>query len=117
MKKNSAGALLFAIITAFVILFISSTIILLATNQYRVLDDEIDRTIAFYRLQAGMENAVWFAYTNPGALPQNAGQSHVLDENNLTVSNVTVTIKRTIGANPLPFQQLSSYGINVTTDY
>lgn len=61
MKRNlsnsSGGALLFAIITAFVICFTGASLIALTNNQYRIIDDEIKRKEVYYWLRAGMEYA------------------------------------------------------------
>lgn len=120
MKKNtSAGALLFATITAFIIGLVGSTIVILTMNQYTIIDDEVDRTIAYYRAQAGMENAIYWAYTNPGALPSTNGSIVNLtgSNNSLSGSGVNITITKINGSNPAPFQNLSTYGIRVTTQY
>lgn len=118
MKTKRAGALLFAIITAFVLTLVVSTIVILTTNQFRIIDNEVDRIIAFYRTQAAMEYAIWWAYTNPGSLPAAVG-ANVTIADDLAIGNGTVdiTITRINPASPAPFANLSNYGIQITTNY
>lgn len=122
MKNNSAGALLFAIITAFVLSLVGATLAFLTSNQYRLINSGIERTIASYRAQAGMEYAIWWARTNPGSLPANPGDSQDItpDPAPAALNNVTITITN-IDADNLgdnnEFQNLSDYGIQVTCSY
>lgn len=70
MKKNnfyklnstSGSALLFAIITAFVLSFTGASLVILTTNQYRIIDNEINRKIAYYKIRAGVEYANYCLY-------------------------------------------------------
>lgn len=101
MKTNSAGALLFAIITAFVLTLVASTLVVLTTNQYKIIDSEVDRIRAFYRAQAGMEYAIWYAYTN-GISPTPLS---------ITIDEVLVNITFGLGA------PISANSITISTTY
>jgi len=68
MKKNSGSALLFAIVTAFVLAMVGGALVLLTSNQYRVINTEINRIEASYLLQAGAEYAIYRCYTGAGDL-------------------------------------------------
>lgn len=59
MKKNAGGALLFAIITAFVLSLIAASMVSLMSNQYRFVSAEVNRITAQYRLQAAVEYAIY----------------------------------------------------------
>lgn len=91
MKTNSisAGALLFAIITAFVLTLVASTLVVLTTNQYKIIDSEVDRIRAFYRAQAGMEYAIYQAYTN--------GIASIISPATVTIDGQPVTITTGLG--------------------
>lgn len=105
MKSSSAGALLFAIITALVLSLVASTFVLLASSQYRVVDNEVDRIIKYYRAQAGMEWAIYQAYTNPDtSLPANADTLITVPPPAELTGLITITI-RYLGAGGLsPYQ-------------
>lgn len=111
LKSSSAGALLFAIITAFVLTMVASTLVLFTTNQYKIIDSEVDRIWAFYRAQAGMEYAVWYAYTNSSLLPT-PGNPRTVTGHGLTNTTVTITKLPATG-----FQSISNYGIKVRVEY
>lgn len=72
LKTNEAGALLFALITAFILSLVTATFVFLTTNQYRLINSEIERTKAFYLAQTGVEYAIWGIRTNAGPLPDPA---------------------------------------------
>lgn len=112
MKTKRAGALLFAIITAFVLTLVVSTIVILTTNQFRIIDNEVDRIRAFYRAQAGIEYAIWNIRNSIGPFPL-AGQQlewQIRDINN----NVLVTIVIT---NPAPVPPGGTYSIRARVNY
>lgn len=111
MRSKRAGALLFGIILLLVLSLLTAALVILTTNQYRMINSEVERTRAFYRCQAGMELAIWWAYTNPDSLPTTAGD-------NVPVPGAP--LGTTINIFRLPatgFQSLSSYGIRVNTNY
>lgn len=68
LKNNCAGALLFAIMIAFVLSLIGATMVFLAGNQYRLIMNEIERIRASYILQTGAEYAIYYAYNFPDQL-------------------------------------------------
>lgn len=116
MKTNSPGAfILLVIITAFIVCFVGTTLIILTTNQYRIINSEIERTKAFYRAQAGMEYAIYRAYTNVvGWLPSPPVLPAILNtvnHNNISVAGGTVNITITTPGT------LSNYEIKITTNY
>ena len=117
IKNNSAAVLLFALITAFVLSLIGGTFVLLTSNQWRFVNSEGERTMAFYRAQAGVEYAIWWAREHPDLLPS-AGDGAL----NITVpaalNNVTINIFN-IDDPSLPgaFQDLGDYGIQVSCNY
>lgn len=115
LNNASGGALLFALITAFVLSFIGGSLVLLTTNQYRIVTGEIERIKAFYRAQAGAEYAIYWAYTNPGSLPSAPGSTVPVTGHSLP--NTTVTITSINPASPDPFKNISDYGIKVSTTY
>lgn len=100
-----AGALLFTIITAFLLSLVGATLVLLTTNQYRMINSEINRTIAFYRAQAGMEYAIYKAYTDPVWL---TGGPYTVS---IGGQNVSINIET-----PDP-DGLSTYRFRITTNY
>lgn len=57
VRGEKGSALLFAVVTAFVIAFIGGSMVLLTSNQYRMIDLEIKRKEAYNWLRAGMEYA------------------------------------------------------------
>lgn len=105
MKTKRAGALLFAIITAFVLTLIVSTLVIFTTNQYRIIDSEIDRIRAFYRAQAGMEYAIFNLYN--GTAGWTVDTTHPL-----TVNGIPININ--INNDP---DGISTYRINISTNY
>lgn len=111
MKSSSAGALLFAIITALVLSLVASTFVLLASSQYRVVDNEVDRIIKYYRAQAGMEWAIYNLYSNTAGWVPPAGDGNFIKQI-VSIDSNDVTIRVT----DLPSTGLSSYSINVTVD-
>lgn len=115
-KTNSAGALLFAIITAFVLSLVASTLVFLTSNQYKMVDSEVDRIHAFGLAQAGVEYAIWWARTHPAELPTILGESKAIPAP-ADLSNITINIIRIDPAAPAPFQDLSDYGIQVACSY
>lgn len=109
MKTKPAGALLFAIITAFVLSIVGATLVILTTNQYRVVNSEIERTRAFYRAQAGMEYAIYKLYNNTsGWIPNNNTITQ-----NVTIDNQTINISIT---HPDPDGR-SSYKMSINASY
>lgn len=109
MKNNSGGALLFSLITAFVLSLVSATFVFLTSNQYRTINSEIERTKAFYRAQAGMEYAIYKAYTDPTWLTTTTWP-YDYDTDGDTVNDVGITIKADPTGN-------SEYQISVTANY
>lgn len=107
MKINNtrAGALLFAVITAFILTLVVSTLVILTSNQYRIIDREIDRITAFYRLQAGMEYSTWQSYSNANWL---STAPHTV---NIAGKNVNIGI-----TTPAP-GNISTYQVTLSTDY
>jgi len=104
MKKTiNAGALLFAIITVFVICMVASSLVVLTTNQYKIIDSEIDRTIAFYIAQAGTELAIYNLYSNTTGWTPPCTKS-------VTIGGKQVTIIISAGT-------LSTYNIQTQVDY
>lgn len=113
MKTNSAGALLFVIITALVLTLVGSTFVLLTTNQYKIFDSEVNRIRAFYRAQAGMEYAIYQAYTNPAtwlpSAPVPPATSTTINHNDISIDGGTVNISITTPGT------LSNYNITIST--
>lgn len=109
MKIERAGALLFAVITSFVLTLVVSTIVIFTTNQYRIINSEIDRTRAFHRDQAGMEYAVYNLYNaTAGWIPGTVGymQNHNV--------NIGAPVNISVVNDPTG---TSSYLINIRTNY
>ncbi len=69
-RKENAGALLFAIVTAFVLSLVGTTMVLLASNQYRYVNNETERIKCYYMLLAGAEYAIYYSYTFPNDIPR-----------------------------------------------
>lgn len=114
MKPNHAGALLFAVITAFILTLVVSTLVILTSNQYRIIDREIDRIAAFYRAQAGMEYNTWQSYTNTAWLPPPGPPvTHEVTLPNFPANRNTVNIRIT---NPDP-DGISSYQVRISANY
>lgn len=111
MKNNTtAGALLFAIITAFVISMVVSALVLLTTNQYRIINSEIRRTQAFYRAQAAMEHSIYQSYTNPGTwLPASGSVTHPVT---IDGKNVDININYNTSSSAI-----SPYEMRISTNY
>lgn len=107
-KLNPAGALLLATITAFVISILIGTLVLCVTNHCGMINREINSTIAFYRAQAGMELAIYQAYTNPATWLPAEGVPSI--EHPVTIGGSPVTITITHGG-------LSNYTFQIKTDY
>jgi type II secretory pathway component PulK len=110
MKKTiNAGALLFAIITVFVLCMVASTLVVLTTNQYRIIDSEIDRIKASYLAQAGTELAIYNLYQNTvGWKPGDAGYTNPRP---VTINGKTVNIRITTPGT------YSTYNIQAQVDY
>lgn len=123
MKTKHAGALLFAIITAFVLSLVGATLVLLTTNQYRVINSEINRTIAFYQAQAGMEYAIYKLYSGAtGWIPTGGDGSTTTHTLDLTIGvvtkHITVIVYDLPTTPPQPtFQNISDYGIQIMAPY
>lgn len=77
MKKNnfyklnstSGGALLFAIVTAFLLSFIAAGLVMLMTSQYKMIDNEVKRKMAYYKIRAGVEYANYCLYNRTVTVP------------------------------------------------
>jgi hypothetical protein len=105
ISSVSGGVLLFAIVTTFVLAMIGSALVLFTSNQYRIIDAEIDRKQALCWLKAGMEYANFLLRTNPSGIQLN--QEFSLPEK----TDIKITI-----INPDP-DNLSDYKIEVRTQY
>lgn len=114
MKTNSAGALLFAIITAFTLTILGGGLGIIIINHSRSINSEIERTKAFYLAQAGMEYAIYQAYNNvAGWLPSPPvppATSNTVNHDNIPVAGGTVNIAITTPGT------LSNYDISITTN-
>lgn len=123
MKTQHAGALLFAMVTAFMLTLVVSTIVTMTTNQYRIINSEIDRIKAFYLNQAGVEFAIYNLYSGTaGWIPGGGDGSSTTHTLSLSLDGIPRTI--TINVYDLPttppqpvFQNISNYGIKVSTTY
>lgn len=122
-NNKHGGALLFAIITAFILTLVVSTIVILTTNQYRIVDSEIDRIRAFYLNQAGMEWAIYNLYSGtPGWIPAGGDGSSTTHTLTLTLDGnlktITINVYDLPTAPPQPvFQNISNLGIQISTGY
>lgn len=109
MKKilinKSGGALLFAIITAFVISFVGASLTILSTNQYRMIENEIKRKEAMYWIRAGIEYANYMIRTEQW--PSFPVQNIPLPDND----KIKITVDKYVPGS------LSDYNIKVTTTY
>jgi hypothetical protein len=104
--SESGGALLFTIITAFVLSMIGATLVLFTSNQYRLINNDIERKKALYWLKAGKEYADYKLRT--GLVVQNNTPYTLAFPDN---TNITITIRK-----PDP-DNLSEHKIEVTTTY
>lgn len=110
-NNNNGGALLFAIIASFVLALIGATLVLLTMNQYRVINNEIQRTVAHAYVQAGVEYAIYEAYSDPANLPTDfVGDS---DPYTITVNGQVININ-IVNLGP---GGISEYQITVNTTY
>lgn len=98
--NNSGGALLFAIITSFILSFTSVSLVMLTSNQYKMIDNEIKRKEAYFLLKAGVEYANYMIRTEQCSFPV---QTFTLPENDKI--KITVT------------KLNSDYSIKVSTEY
>lgn len=109
MGSKRAGALLFGIILLLVLSLLTAALVILTTNQYRMINSEVYRTRAFYRCQAGMELAIYHLYSNTNTwTPGTANYNQYHPENIGGTGNVNINI--TTG-------DLSTYTIRVNTNY
>lgn len=105
LNNISGGALLFAIITSFVLAMIGAALVLLTSNQYKLINDEIERKNAYYWLKAGMEYANYKLRTDPAGVQ--SGQEFSL----LEKSEIKIKITK------LPSGSISDYQIETYTKY
>lgn len=110
MRNNSGGALLFAIITAFVLSFVATTLVYLGSNQYRIIDNDIDRTRAFYLAKGYVQLAIYHLYSGTaGWVPVNDTITHEFDTNDDGFDDLRIEITHP--------DSISSYRIKVTSAY
>lgn len=117
-NNSQGGALLFAIITALVICFIGTTLVLFTTNKYKIICNEIKRKEAYYWLRAGMEYANYMIRTGNWKMVENAEGKLVVDEAGNKVENILLPDpeSKQIKITVVP-ADLSDYKIEVLTSY
>ncbi len=112
-KDSSGGALLFAMVTAFLVSMLAGTLILFTASQYKMVNSEVQRKESLYLLRAGMEFANYKLRSGEMTFQEDETEKTIVPPSDLIDKDPNLEIK----VIRLAAGEISDYKIQVNTSY